>query len=199
MADLALIFEPGVNMVFLRRRLSPCIERYATVLAGGQSFASQLVTPARAPAVDSLLPVSPDFRQKLFKQDIEALVELYADLTEATELGLRFRNLENAMCPRFHTDKVGIRLICAYVGPGTEWLSDEDADRTALGGRVVVGGEPDPVLCKAGVVRHVPTGAIALLKGEAWPGNEARGVVHRSPPASKDAPRLLLTIDQVAG
>ena len=35
---------------------------------------------------------------------------------------MRLVSTSAPMCPRFHTDHVGVRLICTYVGPGTEWL-----------------------------------------------------------------------------
>jgi hypothetical protein len=44
----------------------------------------------------------------------------------------------------------------------------------------------------------VPSGAIALLKGDGWPEFAGRGIVHRSPPVDADTPRTLLTIDLVA-
>lgn len=45
-------------------------------------------------------------------------------------------------------------------------------------------------------VRRMKPGDVGLLKGKGFPGNEARGAVHRSPPGtSKDTPRLLLTLD----
>lgn len=197
LADLALIFEPGVNMVFLRRRMSPCVERYAGALAHSAPFATQLATSARAPQLKDLLPAATDFRRELLLRDIARLAELYCDLTEARELGLRFRNLQSAMCPRFHTDRVGIRLICTYAGAGTEWLANEDADRSNLGSRAVPDGKPDPVPRSGSIVQRVPTLAIALLKGDSWPGEESRGVVHRSPATNTGTPRTLLTIDAV--
>ena len=50
-------------------------------------------------------------------------------------VGLRLEIIERAMCPRFHVDHVGIRMLCTYRGPGTEWLDDEAADRNFLGAR----------------------------------------------------------------
>jgi hypothetical protein len=197
LAELALIFEAGVNLVYLPRRLSPCIQRYAEELSRSDPFATQLVARTNASSLGGLLPASADFRRELLRRDVGRLAELYADLTGAKEIGLRFRNLTNAMCPRFHTDRVGIRLICAYAGAGTEWLADEDADRSALGGSLSA-GQPDPVPRPGGVVRRVPSGAIALLKGDGWPEFAGRGIVHRSPPVDADTPRTLLTIDLVA-
>ncbi|WP_410174488.1 DUF1826 domain-containing protein [Marinobacter nauticus] len=40
----------------------------------------------------------------------------------------------------------------------------------------------------------MPTGSVAILKGEAWIGNDGRGLVHRSP-APGDTPRLVLGLD----
>lgn len=33
---------------------------------------------------------------------------------------------------RYHEDKVPLRLLCTYVGPGTEWLDDRHVDRWQL-------------------------------------------------------------------
>jgi SAM-dependent methyltransferase len=93
------------------------------------------------------------------------------------------------MCPGFHVDRVGIRLVCAYVGPGTEWLPEPQVDRVALGRR-----EPGGVL-RLGAPARLAIGAVGLLKGEAWPGNEGRGAVHRSPPVAAGERRVLLTIE----
>lgn len=43
-------------------------------------------------------------------------------------------------------------------------------------------------------IERLATGAIGLLKGEAWEGNEGRGLVHRSP-APGDHPRLVLALE----
>jgi hypothetical protein len=86
------------------------------------------------------------------------------------------------MCGRFHADRVGLRLICSYAGPGTEWLDEPDIDRSKLGPGL--GGLPDEVtglLLPGARVRRLERFAVGLLKGEHWPGNEGRGVVHRSP------------------
>ncbi|KAL3139461.1 hypothetical protein ABBQ38_003791 [Trebouxia sp. C0009 RCD-2024] len=37
---------------------------------------------------------------------------------------------------------------------------------------------------------------IVVLKGNAFPGNEGYGAVHKSPAASEESPRLLLTLDK---
>ena len=123
---------------------------------------------------------------------------MFADLTGATRLGVRLVRLQQPMCPRFHTDFVGVRLLTTYCGAGTEWLADEDVDRRWLGHRS--GGVADAnsgLLRPGAVVQRVPEFAVALCKGEAWPGNAGRGAVHRSP-AVGGSPRILLSIDVLA-
>jgi len=49
-----------------------------------------------------------------------------------------------------------------------------------------------------GVIRQLPAFSVALLKGEAWCGNEGRGLVHRSPALVPPERRLLLTLDPLS-
>jgi len=65
--------------------------------------------------------------------DIYQLSVLYHDLPGCSMAGLRLEVLHNAMCPRFHVDRTGIRMTCTYLGPGTEWIDDVQVDRTRLG------------------------------------------------------------------
>jgi hypothetical protein len=100
------------------------------------------------------------------------------------------------MCPRFHVDRVLVRLCTTYCGADTEYLANADADRRRLG--FAAGGRPDEtsgLLRDGAKIARAATGAIVVLKGEAWPGNAARGAIHRSPATASDAQRLVLTLD----
>jgi hypothetical protein len=131
--------------------------------------------------------------------DLAVLAELYGDLLGCDAVGLRMEVVGRAMCPRFHVDHVGIRMLCTYRGPGTEWLDEHCADRSFLGARS--GGLTDEV---SGIIRDpagihaAPLSAVALLKGDLWQGNAGRGVIHRSPlvPAYQ-APRVLVALDAI--
>jgi hypothetical protein len=122
-------------------------------------------------------------------EDVRWLAELYRDLTEADELGLRLHASDRSMCPGFHVDRIGLRLVCTYAGPGTEWLQEPQVDRGALARRALA------EVHRGGAVERMVVGAIGLLKGESWPGNEGRGAVHRSPALPPGQRRVLLTID----
>ena len=101
------------------------------------------------------------------------------------------------MCPRFHTDRVGIRLLCTYRGAATEWLDDVQADRSKLGGASSrLSDEASGLMRDPAQVGHAEPFDLVLLKGCAWPGNELKGAIHRSPAVpTHTAPRVLITID----
>ena len=46
-------------------------------------------------------------------------------------------------------------------------------------------------------IQRLESGDVALLKGELWPDNEGLGLVHRSPNASDENKRLLLSLDVI--
>ena len=74
--------------------------------------------------------------------------------------------------------RVGLRLLCTWIGEGTEWLAHEDVIRKRLGHQP--GGWGEVKKSRAKVHRMEPF-AVGVLKGEGWPGNIGRGAVHRSP------------------
>lgn len=194
-ADVADICTPGLNMVYLPRALPVAVgAAVARQLQHGRGE-RRIVTTAANPDPGGLLF---DADAAALHADWCLLIDIYATLTGATTLGLRLHVLTGAMCPRFHTDRVGLRLICTYAGAGTEWLADEHVRRDRLGHRADGLHDTDSgAVC--GPIQRMSAGAIALLKGEAWPGHEGRGCVHRSPAADDDTPRLIFTIDALAG
>ncbi|GHG94669.1 hypothetical protein GCM10012319_57790 [Comamonas sp. KCTC 72670] len=133
------------------------------------------------------LPQGPLFEAWL--EDVHFLARLYVDLFGVAELGVRLHIIGGDMCPRFHVDRVGVRLLCTYAGPATEWLENVHVVRGALGatGDVTRPGAP---------VRALERFDVALLKGESWPGNQGNGAVHRSPAiAGSGRRRLFLSIE----
>jgi len=141
------------------------------------------------------LPDSPT--SNAIKADVARLLELYEDLLGCSAMGVRLELNTRAMCPRFHVDQVGFRLLCTYCGPGTEWLSDLTADRAKLGGGAARLSDDVSGLVRdaAGIGQCAPLDLV-LPKGCVWPGNERRGTIHRSPPVpARVAPRVLFAID----
>ena len=129
--------------------------------------------------------------------DISMLSAAFAKLVRTERLAVAIEGPNEATCPRFHVDRVGIRMLVTYQGPGTEWLCHEHVDRRWLGEAGM--RQPDSengVIRPEAIVQRAPAFAVVLLKGEAWPGNEGFGAVHRSPdPAGQ--PRMLLRVDML--
>jgi hypothetical protein len=188
-AALAQIFEDGVNVVMLERQLGDGLRATVGALVATEGFERKLViTPHQPEQVLGLDAALGD--------DVAFWADVLADLTGAELIGVRLARCDRAMCPRFHVDRVLVRICIAYAGAGTEYLADADADRRFLG--FAAGGQSDEtsgLLRKGAQIMRAPTGAVVLLKGEAWPENVGRGAIHRSPSVASDTPRLVLTLD----
>lgn len=126
-----------------------------------------------------------------WSEDLESVVDMYRCLFEPDAIGIRLHILRSAMCPRFHVDRVPTRLLVTYSGRGTEWLPENYLSRELGTARL-----PDQS-ANDHQIEEIPLGAVAILKGTAWEGNENHAVAHRSPDPSGQ-PRLVLGLDWVA-
>jgi len=195
------IFEHGRQIKVIDRPVNHNITQYlnavAPKLASGFKYAVNAgqATSAKLLA-DNVLPIQAG--RDAFLADLDCLSDLYFDLIDSPQLSLRIEVLNTAMCPKFHVDKTGIRMLCTYQGQGTQWLDDEYADRTKLG---MASGKLDDsqsgLILNLQAVHVVPTFAVALLKGSLWQGNHMRGIIHRSPSVLDNSPRVLLAIDAI--
>jgi hypothetical protein len=196
-ADLADICLEGVQIAVLPRAIDPVIARWLDTAASERALGRGLRTAVRAGETIGLDDLPPGAGRDALASDLAFLATLCVDLLDCDRVGLRVEITASATCPRFHVDRTGLRLLCTYRGPGTEWLADEDADRSRLGAGAA--GRPDACsgLLRSGArIRTVPPFAVVLLKGSAWPGNEARGAIHRSPAVPCGAgPRVLVALD----
>ena len=184
LVDLVEIFDPGVQVCTWQREIDPAIETYLSQLhQTGELQVLETLSPAAQPRLDGL-PAGPG-RSSLI-EDLSLLYEVICELLGCAAVGLRFTRVGRAMCPGWHVDRVGIRLVCTYQGPGTQWLDDQDVDRRDLrAGRL-----------EEGAFLQAIKGEIVLLKGSLWQGNDAFGAVHRSPDlGSSTSLRTLITLD----
>ncbi len=193
------ILDPGVNLWLWRRDLDADVVDAAAQAAAHAPHSTRVVTPIddRHAAIDRMLeahhtPAGPA-RTRL-AQDMASLAFLFARVSGLARVQVRLDAAVSEACPLFHVDSVPLRLLCTYVGAGTEWLADADADRDELGlqGRSIT--RANTAIRGDAHVRRVPSGWVAICKGRRF-GDATAGVVHRSPdPAG--VPRLLLVIDQ---
>lgn len=195
LAGVEQILEPGVSVLLWRRSRGP-----------GNACPWRAVRALGPLDYRSVVRVSPDGRAApvlfagqlptLLARDIALLVEVAAVLADAREVGVRLVTLGRRMCPRFHVDRVGLRVTCAYHGPGTEWLEPADVDDRWLG-RPLPGGLAggDPVARPGATPWRASTGDVLFMKGELGVEPGTPPAVHRSPDLPPGARRIVLTLD----
>jgi hypothetical protein len=154
------IFDDAVTVCVWNRRPDLLLAEYLQDSVGAGGWERRACVEPAEPRFDELLVgFEADVGRVRWETELRALVDLFATLTDANTVGLRMTATNRATCPRFHCDQVGLRLLCAWVGEGTEWLAQGDGD----------------------VVRQMEPFAVGVFKGDLWPGNVGRGAVHRSP------------------
>lgn len=191
------IYQEQINLVVLQRSLGKEVSDYCQRLIESRPGFNlrSVIDPEKAAL--SLRSLLPDLNSKsVFIDDLALLLEMYSYLFELDEVGLRLQVLDRAMCPRFHVDKLGCRLVSTYLGQGTEWLYNSDVDRSKLGsGNIGLSDEAPGLLTTPACIQQVNSGDVVLLKGDGWYGNEGLGAVHRSPSLSDGEKRIVVTMD----
>jgi Protein of unknown function (DUF1826) len=193
--DLIRIFESDVQLAICSRPVNPLIHHWLDEHAADLTLGMrQTIHPDELPNL-SRLPAGPG--RDALAEDIRFLSEIFFELLDPPALGFRLEIVHKAMCPRFHVDRVGLRMLCTYRGAGTDWVEESHIDRAYLG--ALSGGQPDEssgLLRPGHQVHTIEPYAIALLKGTLWQGNDGRGIVHRSPAVTPDqSPRVLVALD----
>jgi len=183
-ADLADIFEPAMQVCSWQRPANLIPASYSMDVAGHSSKQIREVLNIGDRAQLAGLPNGGG--KEFLLDDVALLTEILCELVDCPSVGLRYASVESAMCPSWHIDRVPIRLLCTYKGPGTEWLDDQGIDKARL---------KDPAVVSSSCQRAA-AGDVVLLKGSLWQGNEGFGAIHRSPSITPDEPqRTLLTMD----
>lgn len=189
-SGLSRIFDPDCNLVRLRCRLPRAVIDYlhAAHASGALGSGRRAVIDAGSTPDNGLLPDLPG--RTAVHEDLRMMSELLSDITGCPRVGVRIEVLDRAMCPRWHVDRVGLRLLSTWIGPATEWLDDAFADRRRLGS--------DDVMTDPLGINRADAGDILLLKGESWPDNVGHGVIHRSPSLTSTHPlRIIVALDAI--
>lgn len=191
------IYQDDINISIWQRTLSPDLLQAAEhVLNSNHAFrfSTSLAPKETYDHLNDALGASAE--AQLISSDVAEIVDMFCLLFDLDKVGLRLTALDRAMCPKFHVDRVPCRLVSTYYGIATEWLLHENVDRSKLG--VGSQGKADyesGLYCKGSDINQLGCGDVALLKGEAWIGNEGGGLVHRSPNLDNQTKRLVLTLD----
>lgn len=190
---LTEIFNTQTPLAIWKRRLSPSIQDAAAMLVENNPTCNASAVVTADTALESFKTSCPDL-----SEDIAELVGMFCMLLDVEQAGVRLSVLDNAMCPKFHVDRIPCRLITTYHGVATQWLPHESVDRNKLGHGSKGKADNESGLFKnASDIQQLNQGDVALLKGDIWDDNEGTGVVHRSPQVENNERRLLLTMDVV--
>lgn len=201
---LADIYEEEVDIAIWQRQPSQRLSRIVDRLLNAKPDLQLVLNAPPRELPDLLLEqlvLGGEDNGKLsyLVQDIANIANMFSCLFELHRVGLRLSVLDKAMCPRFHVDRVPARLVTTYLGAGTEWLSNTVVDRRMLGtGSMGVPDHESGLYLLDDDIQKLGANDVALLKGEAWEGNENAGLVHRSPAVNDGERRLLLTLDFVS-
>lgn len=191
-ALLADIYQEDVQLINWQRKLNDNVRvEIDELLLNRKRFTFRMVLPPEKVAA-WLHEQWGNNNYKNLANDVEELATMFADLFEVGQVGLRLELIDKTLCPLFHVDKVLCRLVTTYSGLTTEWLTDDNTDRNALRNY-----QYEDIMINSDRLNQVSKGDVLLFKGQSWTDNKGDGVVHRSPQATIDNRRLLLTLDIV--
>jgi len=196
-AALADIYTPGVNLAVWESGLDWQARMGAETLCRARPGFGYNSHGRCDEAVADLTQRWPsDPAMAPLHEAVTMCTRMFYELFDPPGLGIRVAALDRAMCPRFHVDRVPVRMIATFCGPGTEWLPNDAVDRSQLGApRPAHGVRPDAPTARPITPNTLRAGDVALMKGENWEGNEGNGLVHRSPSVQDGTPRLIVTVD----
>ncbi len=186
--------EPGVALAVWDRGAGPDVSSLARAIPPHDPYAEPWTTdrPLDADAARAglaALGVGETQASSALAEDIAGLSALFARVAGTPRQTLRLERVSGPGCRLYHTDFVDLRMITTYRGRGTRALPESAVDRAGLGS-----GDNARICRDEAAAIELPTFAVGLFKGDAALGPR-RGVVHRSPPAQRGKPRIVLVID----
>ena len=194
-AGLDQIYHPGVNLAIWRRQEQPNLKEELACLPADQ-LPDTRVSAARHSFEDDIVHfltshgLDPSSLHYLLN-DLRLLFGLFFEFSGDREVKFRLFTTDQDDCRRFHVDYRHLRLLCTYIGPGTEWLTNMQVDRVAY-----ENGSGNEKILRFGEPKRLESFWVGLMKDDAYPGNEGNGLVHRSPPlAGTGRKRVMLCLD----
>lgn len=192
---LCEITSPDVNFCHLRRNPDEDIVLFARGLIEHQfKGIKEVVTRGN---VKSVITERLDSAQlhasgkMLMAEDIARIATCFMDIIKEESVQLYLKVVDNDACAKFHTDRYDLRLLCTYIGKGTEWIEEPYVNR-----KMLMQGENQQIIMDLTKVQTMQPFEVGILKGEASKKNKNIGIVHRSPPITHSGEkRLLLRLD----
>ena len=199
---LADLFIENKHIVIWQREKMQAITRYLESVFSdlGQGLRGVYSLDSLKQSLQQQLPQGTSAQDEQNKQaaiaDIYLLSDMLTCLFDCKEVGLRLAPMSKAMCPRFHVDNIPARLVCTYLGNGTQWLPTDSVNHEKLGhGANGLSDDKSGLYQNADVIGQLNAFDVGILKGSAWSDDKTKAVVHRSCPIEPNQQRVLLTLD----
>jgi hypothetical protein len=201
---LDVIQEEGVTLSIWNRPLPTVLARWLQRLAQKEAISLDMVLPAGAECAVFLFGQHPfrdhtvDPMGQAWGRDIVRCVRAFAKITGSSQVRTRLETVADYGCEKFHVNRVFLRLLCTYTGAGTQWVDNYHVQRSELGMRSTssIAQANRHIVSDPEAIQTIATGAVAMLKGESYPGNQGAGIVHRSHPIyAGEEIRLRLCLD----
>lgn len=188
-----------VNLAIWRRGLPDGLEaslqRWAKLRKDGHE---QVISPSNFELAPLLRQLGGPAREWLSK-DLTILIGRFRRISGAKRIRITFGPIHSDRCRKFHTDNLRYRLICTYLGPGTEWVPNEAVDRAAMDGVPGCPLEANTRIVRCStLIQHASVGDVLMMKQDLHP--DGLGLVHRSPPIEQlGGTRVALILSTVDG
>lgn len=176
---LAAVAEASVDLAIFRRTLPEAL--MAALAGAGAARMPQLRAVLAAGEVGAAVEVAcetagtPPACAEAPAEDAAALAATFAETLGCVQLMVRLKASADQTCRKWHRDAVVARLLCTYIGAGTQFGTPGATGASPCSGQLAAGD-------------------VGLFKGGLWPGGVPR-LLHRSPPTASLGWRLLLAID----
>jgi len=184
---LARIGDPHVDLAIWHRRPAPAIVRWLAqippeALPQGRVLVHRSALDAALAALFDASMTPATMPARALADDVAMLARCFAALARTDAVDVRLEAVSGDSCWKFHRDRVAIRLLATYLGPGTQWVPESAA-----------GAALDRQRAYAGPLGQLPRFAVGVFRG--CDGDTETGMLHRSPPvAGSGVVRLLLAV-----
>ena len=189
---LGFCSSPASGALWRRQPPDPFHSFIDTLLVSKPVMERQEFAPDEvAQAVLSICPASLHNHPCLagWLQDIEALCSAFCQELGDSKCLVHLDT--DRPCQRFHADNLLIRLVCAYRGPGTLWLANDNIRHDQVETR---GTSNEDIVIRPEDIQQLNEWDVLVMKGRIAQG---KPLYHRSPPPQVGDPAsLLLKLDQ---
>lgn len=184
---LEKILQKDINLVSFNRNLTEKILNYTKFLVEQEKF--EINTNEKNFQLE--FQKLPQFNgKKEFLEDLNQTIDEFQNISKSKKLKIQLAIIDKVQCPKFHVDFVSLRLITTYFGEGTIYLENNNSNRKELG----LGDNSKVPICQK-EIKQLKTCSISILKGEAFPHNLGKGIIHKSPEIKNFEKRLFFKIE----